>query len=156
MKTKTKRNRNQKRRSTRKKINGGFFGWFNKKNDQQKITESNESIVYLDPIKNSNVWGCVYLPPYDSADEICDRIDEISKALKNNGILTKCKFNTNITNRINTIINYSIDYKNNPNKNFNTLQNNFIEIQLYILVCRTQFTNRAIGLDAIGNIFFNI
>jgi hypothetical protein len=78
------RNRNNK--DTRKKTNGGFFGWFNKKNENQNITESNESIIYLDPIKNSTVWGSVYLPPYKSSQEICDRIEEISKSLQNNGI----------------------------------------------------------------------
>jgi hypothetical protein len=152
MKMKTKRNRNQKKKSTRKKINGGFFGWFNKKNDQQKITESNETIVYLDPVKNSNVWGCVYLPPYDSAVDICNRIDEISVALENGGMLTKCKFNANIQKRIDDIIKYSNDYREGKETNRETLENNFIEIQLYILVCRTQFTNRAIGLDVVGSI----
>lgn len=151
MKTKAKRSR--KNKGTRKK-HGGLFGWFNQKNDTQNITESNDSIIYLDPVKNSTVWGSIYLPPYKSSQEICDRIDEISTALKNNGILTKCKFNTKIQNRINIIINYSNGYKNNPNKNFDTLTNYFIEIQLYVLVCRTQFTNRGIGLDILGTALF--
>lgn len=152
MKTKAKRIR--KNKGTKKNKGGGLFDWFNKKNNSQNITESNDSIIYLDPIKNSTVWGSVYMPPYHSPDEICDRIEEISTALKNNGILTKCKFNTNIQNRINNIINYSNGYKNNPNKNFNTLTNYFIEIQLYILICRTQFTNRGIGLDLLGTAIF--
>jgi hypothetical protein len=128
---KTKRNKNQKRKSTRKKTDGGFFEWFNKKNSKQNITLSNETIVYLDPIKNSNVWGCVYLPPFKSTSEICDRIDEISNALINNGILTKCKFNIEIQNRINTIINYSNDkyyylFKVYKNNNIN-IKNEFTE-----------------------------
>jgi len=153
-KTKAKRIRIRKNKGTRKNKGGGLFDWFNKKNNSQNITESNDSIIYLDSIKNSTVWGSVYMPPYHSPDEICDRIDEISKALQNNGILTKCKFNNKIQNRINNIINYSNSYKNNPNKNFNTLTNYFIEIQLYILVCRTQFTNRGIGLDLLGTVIF--
>jgi hypothetical protein len=151
---KTKRNRSKKIKGTRKNKGGGLFDWFNNKNKNQKITESNDSIIYLDPIKNSNVWGCIYLPPYKSSDEICDRMDKISIALKNNGIITKCNFNTRINNRINTIINYSNGYKNNPNKNFDMLTNNFIEIQLYILVCRTQTTNKGIGLDMLGTAIF--
>jgi hypothetical protein len=152
MKIKTKRNRNYKRKNTRKKINGGFFGWFNKKNETQNITESNESIVYLDPVKNSNVWGCVYLPPYKSTVEICNRIDEISKALDNGGILTRCKFNDKLQERIKDIIDYSNGFKEGIKTNRETLEKNFVEIQLYILVCRTQFTNRAIGLDVVGSL----
>ena len=151
---KTKRNRSKKIKGTKKNKGGGIFDWFNNKNENQNITESNDSIIYLDPIKNSTVWGSVYLPPYKTSQEICDRMDKISIALKNNGILTKCKFNTKIQNRINQIINYSNGYKNNPKRNFTTLTNYFIEIQLYILVCRTQFTNRGIGLDMLGKVLF--
>jgi hypothetical protein len=150
MKTK----RNKKVNGTKKRKGGGFFDWANKQNDNQKITQTNDSIIYLDPIKNSSVWGCIYLPPYQSSDDICNRISEISNSLNNNGILTRCKFNNNIQNRINEIINYSNGYKNNPKKNFNTLTNYFIEIQLYIVVCRIQFTNRGIGLDVIGKMVF--
>ena len=127
-----------------KRIKSKRGGLFTKKN-KQNITQSKESIIYLDPIKNSTVWGCIYIPPYKSADEICERIEEISSALKNKGLLTKCKFNGQIQNRINEIINYSNSYKNNPLKNFNILTNNFIEIQ---------FTNRGIGLDLLGNMIF--
>ena len=74
-------------------------------------------------------------------------------------MLTKCKFNDTIKSRIIDIIQFANDYRDNPNypnknddPNFKELKYNFVEIQLYILVCRNQITNRGIGLDFFGKI----
>ena len=174
--------RNRKGKGTKKRRGGGIFDWFYKKKDPQddtktydNITKSIDSIVYLDPIKSTNIWSCIFLPPYVSSEQICARINEISKALASDrgGPITKCKFNDNIRSRINTIITNSNKFKgdaNNfklklpdsydpekPDPQFTPLINlykDFIEIQLYILVCRNQMTNRGIGLDLLGKIVF--
>jgi hypothetical protein len=153
-------------KGTRKRKGGGIFDWFNKKKDTPKdkpkddkqsvisIVQSKDSIIYLDPIQSTNVWSCVLLPPYntDSADNICTRIQELSIKLKDpRGPLTSCNFNKLVQDRINTITNNANNYKKNSG-NFNMLENDFIEMQLYILVCRTQFTNRGITLDLLGKV----
>ena len=157
--------RNKKGKGTKKKRGGGIFDWFYKKKDPQdendkqsviSIVQSNDSIIYLDPIESTNVWSCILLPPYkeDSTDIICKRIKQLSDKLKApRGPLTNCKFNALVQDRITTITNNALKYTN-TSVNFNMLEKDFIEMQLYILVCRNQMTNRGIGLDLLGKIVF--
>jgi hypothetical protein len=145
------------------KHNGG--NWFTRKS---KITSSrsnrtnitiSDNVIYLDPIKSKNAFQCVYLPPYKQSPVlICNRINEIYKALNNKKVITSCSFNDRIKNRINKIQEFAENYSRNNEiaSNFKDLCDKFLELQVYILVCRNQWNNRFAGLTLAGNVIGNV
>ena len=146
------------------KINGGGNGWFTRKKSIHSIRSIrsdliSDNIIYLDVVKRKNAFQCIFLPPYrEMPRQICNRINEVYKALKNRKVFTSCSFNDRIKKRIDQIQEYANNYNINTSDeaSFNDLCDKLLEIQVYILVCRNQWNNRFAALtiveDVIGNV----
>ena len=126
------------------------------------VNESDANVIYLNPGKwgEDRAWGAVYLPhlpapnsPPITAEFIRKRIDVLYDFLTRDSTfinVTKCLFNQTIKDRINKIKTNSDKYNQSPN--FDKLCNEFIEIQLYVLICRSQTANRGAGINLFGSI----
>ena len=143
-------------KKTKKRRNGGGSGgsgFFN------SVSDKDGNVIYLNPGKlgDDYTWGAVYLPhlkgddPKISTPEfVCAKINQIYDFLmkRSNSVLTKCSFNKTVQKRIDEIKATADNY----DQNFDKLCNQFIEIQLYAMVCKNQTTNRGFGMKLIGNI----
>ena len=121
------------------------------KRRRQTIKGGKANRFYLDPVgklaKTENAWSSILVPPFDDDVDLKKVIQTIYDKLQNKGVLTHCKFDDRIQNRIKKIMDVT---KSNGERVL--LSQYVMEMQLYLLVCRNQMTNRAFLTDFVGNV----
>jgi hypothetical protein len=122
------------------------------KNKNKTMKGGKTSRFYLDPLAKlagtSNTWSSIFVPPFDDDLNLKKCIVDIYEKMQNKRVFTRCKFDDKIKKRITQIMFYT----QGKNADKMVLSHYLMEMQLYLLVCRNQITNRAALVDLGGKL----